>query len=67
VRTHPAMKPARHMPVASSLVGVGIVFKHDKNANAGTGALTVVALVPGGPAVECGKIQVGMRVQLRAS
>ena len=49
--------------MSDSLVGVGIVFKHDKQVPAGTGALTVVALVPGGPAVESGNVHVGMKVR----
>lgn len=57
-------KPARQAPRGDSLVGVGIVFKHDKYTQNGTGALIVVALVPHGPAVESGKVQVGMKVWL---
>ena len=57
-------KPARQAPRGDSLVGVGIVFKHDEYTQSGTGALIVVALVPGGPAVESGKVEVGMKVGL---
>ena len=54
-------KTVRSNTSSESLVGVGIVFKHDKNKERG-GGLTVVALVPGGAAVDCGKVSVGMQV-----
>ena len=47
-----------------SLVGVGIVFKHDKHKE--MGGLTVVALVPGSAALESGQVSVGSQVRRRA-
>jgi hypothetical protein len=49
--------------MTESLVGVGIVFKHDKHKE--IGGLTVVALVPGGSAAESGQVLVGSQVRRR--
>jgi len=61
----PGMAAKKGRSISDSLVGVGIVFKHDKHKEWG-GGLTVVALVPGGAAGESGQVSVGMQVRRRA-
>jgi hypothetical protein len=56
------MKKGGTLLMNESLVGVGIIFKHDKHKEMG-GGLTVVALVPGGSAVESGQVSVGSQVR----